>query len=130
MTKEGAAGYGFSVHHGYDCLGPAEVLSAEVTGALKGLQAALRVLHSPDQMFMICLANIAAARTFEGSSQDIFIEFQALDAAHGATHLRWVPGRAKIPGNEGADALAKTGCLKPVPAGSSPTLAYLRRAGK
>lgn len=37
MAREGAAGYGFSVHRGYDRLGPAEVLDAEVSGALKGL---------------------------------------------------------------------------------------------
>ncbi|KAM4060991.1 acid phosphatase domain-containing protein [Hirsutella rhossiliensis] len=62
------------------------------------------------------------------SSQDVFLEFQALATAHGATEVRWIPGHTSIPGNEQADALAKAGTSQPEPAGAVPTLAYLRRA--
>jgi hypothetical protein len=83
---------------------------------------------------VVCLDNIAAASCLRGkpsdSSQDVFIEFQTLAAAHGATSVRWVPGHAKIPGNEEADELAKAGCLQPVTADTLPTLAYLRRAAR
>ncbi|KAM4062538.1 RNase H domain-containing protein [Hirsutella rhossiliensis] len=64
------------------------------------------------------------------SSQDVFLEFQALATAHGATEVRWIPGHTSIPGNEQADALAKAGTSQPEPAGAVPTLAYLRRAAR
>ncbi|KAM4062433.1 endonuclease-reverse transcriptase domain-containing protein [Hirsutella rhossiliensis] len=64
------------------------------------------------------------------SSQDVFLEFQALATAHGVTEVRWTPGHTNIPGNEQADALAKAGTSQPEPAGAIPTLAYLRRAAR
>lgn len=83
-------------------------------------------MHGSGQRIVVCLDNIAAATCLRGrrsdASQDVFIEFQTLAAAHGATSVRWVPSHAKIPGN------AKAGYLKPVPEGALPTLAYLRRA--
>ncbi|KFA68466.1 hypothetical protein S40285_09111, partial [Stachybotrys chlorohalonatus IBT 40285] len=129
QTKDGAFGHGFTVHRGgkaitrgSDRLGPAEVFDAEATGALEGFKAALSIQDSSEQTIIVCLDNIAAATCLRGkpsdSSQDIFIEFQALAASHGDTKIRWVPGLAKILGNEEADAPAKPGCLKPVPAGA------------
>jgi hypothetical protein len=123
---------GEPVGRGCGRLGPAEVFDAEATGALRGLQAALLVPRSPDLQIVVCLDNITAASCLQGkpsdSSQDVFIEFQALAAAHDATSVRWVPGHTKIPGNEEADGLAKAGCLQLAPADALPTLAYLRRA--
>ncbi|XP_044715189.1 endonuclease-reverse transcriptase domain-containing protein [Hirsutella rhossiliensis] len=102
---------------------------AEAKGALEGLRAALSLPRS--QRVVVCLDNIAAATCLRGmpadSSQDVFLEFQALATAHGATEVRWIPGHTSIPGNEQADALAKAG-TSPEPAGAVPTLAYLRRA--
>jgi ribonuclease HI len=110
------------------------VFDAEAAGALGGLKAALSTQHSSDRTIIVCLDNIAAAsclrRQPSDSSQDVFIELQALAALHGATKVRWVPGHANIPGHEGADALAKAGSLKPIPTGALSTLAYLRRAAK
>ncbi|MBD2358785.1 hypothetical protein H6G41_30020 [Tolypothrix sp. FACHB-123] len=141
-TDEGAAGYGFAVHQdgqqiarGCGRLGLAEVFDSEATGALEGLKAALEHQgSSAPTPIIVCLDNIAAARCLRGkpsdSSQDIFIEFQDLAAAHGATTVRWVPGHTGIPGNDEADALAKAGCLEATPTGALPTLAYLRRAAR
>ena len=73
-------------------LGPAEVFDAEATGALRGLQAALRVPRSPHLQIVVCLDNIAAASCLRGkpsdSPQDVFVEFQTLADAHGATSVR------------------------------------------
>ena len=98
------------------------------------IKAALRVPRSPDLEIVICFDNIAAASCLRGkpsdSSQDDFIEFQALADAHGAASVRWVPGHAKILGNEEADGPAKAGRPQPVPADALPTLAYIRRAAR
>ncbi|KAM4058872.1 acid phosphatase domain-containing protein [Hirsutella rhossiliensis] len=78
-------------------------------GALEGLRAALSLPRS--QRVVVCLDNIAAATCLRGmpadSSQDVFLEFQALATAH-----------------------AKAGTSQPEPAGAVPTLAYLRRAAR
>ncbi|KAM4062397.1 RNase H domain-containing protein [Hirsutella rhossiliensis] len=134
-----AVGYGYAIHldgqtvlSGCGRLGPAEVFDAEAKGALEGLRAALSLPRS--QRVVVCLDNIAAATCLRGmpadSSQDVFLEFQALATAHGATEVRWIPGHTSIPGNEQADALAKAGTSQPEPAGAVPTLAYLRRAAR
>lgn len=139
LSSEAAAGYGYAIHldgqtvlSGCGRLGPAEVFDAEAKGALEGLRAALS-LPRP-QRVVVCLDNIAAATCLRGmpadSSQDVFLEFQAVATAHGATEVRWIPGHTNIPGNEQADALAKAGASQPEPAGAVPTLAYLRRAAR
>ncbi|KAJ0138252.1 Uncharacterized protein HZ326_18802 [Fusarium oxysporum f. sp. albedinis] len=133
--------YGFTIHQnnipifdGSGRLGPAEVFDAEATGALEGLKAALNLRESGSQNIFICLDNLAAAtclrRTPADSSQDVFLEFQALAASHGATQVRWVPGHSDIPGNEQADKLAKAASSLPEPEGAQPTLAYLRRIAR
>ncbi|KAF4338780.1 reverse transcriptase [Fusarium beomiforme] len=115
-------------------LGPAEVFDAEATGALEGLKAALNLRELATQNIYICLDNLAAATCLRGtlsdSSQDVFLEFQALVTSHGAIQARWVPGHSDIPGNERADKLAKAASLLPEPEGAKPTLAYLRRIAR
>ncbi|KFG81439.1 putative reverse transcriptase [Metarhizium anisopliae] len=121
LSPSGAAGYGYDVHQnrrsvcqGAGRLGPAEVFDAEAKGALEGLKAALRLIQSTTQRIVVCLDNIAAAKCLRGkpsdSSQRVFLTFQALAKTHRKTEVRWIPGHTKIPGNEQADILAKTGC--------------------
>ncbi|EXU95536.1 reverse transcriptase domain protein [Metarhizium robertsii] len=141
LSPTGAAGYGFTVHqnghsirHGAGRLGPAEVFDAEAKGALEGLKAALNLPQSVTQKIVVCLDNIAAAKCLRGrpsdSSQRVFLTFQALAKTHRKTEVRWIPGHTKIPGNEQADILAKTGCAQPEPADAVPTLAFLRKTAR
>ncbi|PNP60790.1 hypothetical protein FNYG_14482 [Fusarium nygamai] len=141
LSSEGAASYGLTIHQnnvpildGSGRLGLAEVFDAEATGALEGLKAALNQRDSATQKIHICLDNLAAAACLRGtpsdSSQDVFLEFQALAAWHGATQVRWMPGHTDIPGNEQADKLAKVASSLPEPEGAQPTLAYLRRIAR
>ncbi|RKK62646.1 hypothetical protein BFJ69_g16999 [Fusarium oxysporum] len=103
-------------------------------GALEGLKAALTLQDSATQDIIICLDNLAATTCLRGtpsdSSQDVFLEFQALAASHGATQVGWAPGHTDIPGNEQADKLAKAASSAPEPEGAQPTLAYLRRIAR
>jgi ribonuclease HI len=141
LSSEGAASYGFTIHQnnipisdGSGRLGPAEVFDAEATGALEGLKAALNLRELATQNIYICLDNLAAATCLRGtpsdSSQDVFLEFQALATSHGAIQARWVPGHSDIPGNEQADKLAKAASMLPEPEVAKPTIAYLRRIAR
>ncbi|RYC78313.1 hypothetical protein BFJ63_vAg18812, partial [Fusarium oxysporum f. sp. narcissi] len=126
LSSEGAASYGFTIHQnnipifdGSGRLGPAEVFDAEATGALEGLKAALNLRELATQNIFICLDNLAAATCLRGtpseSSQNVFLEFQALTTSHGAIQ---------------ADKLAKAASSLPEPEGAQPTLAYLRRIAR
>ncbi|KAL9570491.1 hypothetical protein ACKAV7_005379 [Fusarium commune] len=141
LSSEGAASYGFTIHQdkvpifdGSGRLGPAEVFDAEATGALEGLKADLNLRELATQNIYICLDNLAAATCLRGtpsdSSQDVFLEFQALATSHGAIQVRWVPGHSDILGNEQADKLAKAASSLPEPEGAKPTLGYLRRIAR
>ncbi|PWI64471.1 hypothetical protein PCL_09626 [Purpureocillium lilacinum] len=134
-----AAGYGYVIHRngltltsGNGRLGPAEVFDAEAKGALEGLRAALN-LTGPRHIF-VCLDNLGVASCLRGmpadSSQEVFLEFQALATTHGAVEVRWIPGHTNIAGNEQADALAKAATSMPEPADALPTLAHLRRTAR
>ncbi|KID59363.1 Ribonuclease H-like protein, partial [Metarhizium hybridum] len=136
-----AAGYGYAVHQsgrslcqGAGRLGPAEVFDAEAQGAPDGREAALKLPQSATQRIVVCLDNIAAAACLRGkpfdSSQTVFLTFQALAKTHRKTEVRWIPGHTKIPGNEQADILAKTGCAQPEPADAVPTPAFLRKTAR
>ncbi|OAQ60081.1 reverse transcriptase [Purpureocillium lilacinum] len=139
LSTEKAAAYGYVIHRngltltsGSGRLGPAEVFDAEVKGALDGLRAALN-LPNPQRIF-VCLDNLAVATCLRGmpadSSQEVFLEFQALATTHGAAGVRWIPGHTNITGNEQADALAKAATSLPEPADALPTLAHLRRIAR
>ncbi|KAH7471480.1 hypothetical protein FOMA001_g13041 [Fusarium oxysporum f. sp. matthiolae] len=141
LFSEGAASYGFTIHQdkvpifdGSGRLGPAEVFDAEATGALQGLKAALNLRELATQNIYICLDNLAAATCLRGtpsdSSQDVFLEFQALATSHAPIQVLWVPGHSDIPGNEQADKLAKAAPSLPEPEGAKPTLAYLHRIAR
>jgi ribonuclease HI len=110
LSAEGQAGYGFSIHQnnrsvfsGSGRLGPAEVFDAESTGALEGLKEALRLPRAAVLEITVCLDNLAAASSLQGtpsdSSQAVFLEFQDLASAHGNTSVRWIPGHTNIAGN-------------------------------
>ena len=139
LSTEKAAGCGYVIHRngltlttGNGRLGPAEVFDAEAKGALEGLRAALN-LPNPQRIF-VCLDNLAVATCLRGmpadSSQEVFLEFQALVTTHGAVEVRWIPGHTNIAGNEQADALAKAATSLPEPADALPTLAHLRRIAR
>ncbi|PCD25803.1 hypothetical protein AU210_012239 [Fusarium oxysporum f. sp. radicis-cucumerinum] len=141
LSSEEVASYGFTIYQnnvpifdGSGRLGPAEVFDAEATGALEGLKAALNLRDAATQNIFICLDNLAAATCLRGtpsdSSQDVFLEFQALATSHGAVQVLWVPGHTDIPGNEQADKLARAASSLPEPEDAQPTLAYLRRIAR
>ena len=141
LSSSDAAGYGYAVHQtgrslcqGAGRLGPAEVFDAEAQGALDGLEAALKLPQSATQRIVVCLDNIAAAACLRGkpldSSKRVFLTFQALAKTHRKTEVRWIPGHTKIPGNEQADILAKTGCAQPEPADAVPTPAFLPKTAR
>ncbi|KAJ4176432.1 hypothetical protein NW755_14951 [Fusarium falciforme] len=140
QAPSGATSYGYAIYRrkllvdeGCGRLGPAEVFDGEAAGALEGLKAAARFAGPTDRIW-VCLDNTSAAECLRGnpsdSSQSIFLEFQAIAAAHGRVRVKWCPGHEGIEGNERADALAKAGSALPEPPGAQPTLAFVRRQAK
>lgn len=96
------------------------VYDAEVIGALRGLQEAVRRLprhwlsEPVDERptIWVCLDNTGAIWGHQAtgtiSAQWAFLDFHKLARDHNV-RLKWSPGHCDIPGNEKADALAKIG---------------------
>lgn len=120
-----------------------EVFDAEARAALAGLEAVLTLTSIRFAANLwICLDNLEVALQLlspsKGSSQEIFQRFaelapqwlqrQRLPHVHpGKVCIRWVPGHAKVPGNEAADAAAKEGAAMPLAKEPPHSLASLVR---
>ncbi|KAJ6436009.1 mutator-like element [Purpureocillium lavendulum] len=109
-----------------------EVFDAEAKGALEGLRAALN-LPNPRRIF-VCLDNLGVATCLRGmpadSSQEVFLEFQALATTHGAAEVRWIPGHTNIAGKRAGGRLGEGGHLLARIRRRSPDTRYLRRTAR
>jgi ribonuclease HI len=127
----GIAGAGFALYQtGRLCLqlsfsfGPnKEVFDAEAEAALAGIKAATQSCTARFVTDLwVCLDNLEVATRllspFTGSSQEVFESFQTLALTWpeperfsymngGSVRICWVPGYAKVPGNEVAAKAAK-----------------------
>ena len=134
--QDGIVGWGYAIFSGnkhtasgHGRLDQAEVFDAEITGALKGVLAAVQLC--PEAVnFTICVDSISAIASLwgtpSGSSQAEALEFQRLSRHHNID-VKWCPGHMGIIGNELADEQAKLGTGLPLTVDSRPTLAYTRR---
>lgn len=118
------------VYQGKGRLLRAEVVNAEVYGALMGLAAA-RTIGRHKRLF-ICLDNTSVVDGLNGtppeSSQNIFTRFKELAIRHGpGVTVKWIPGHKDIEGNEAADKLAKDGAMTTAGAVDLCTVAWARR---
>ncbi|KFA53721.1 hypothetical protein S40293_09644 [Stachybotrys chartarum IBT 40293] len=97
-------------------LGLAEVFDAEATQSSPKRPAST----VSGQMIVVCCTSIISLRQNASTASPPPPNTSLLNSepAHGAMNIRWVPDHTKIIGNEEADALAKAGCLKPVPEGA------------
>lgn len=151
---DGMAGAGFALYQtgrlylqSSFSLGPnKEVFDAEAEAALAGIKAATQ---SDTARFAtdlwVCLDNLEVATRLlspsTGSSQEVFETFRTLALAWpererfsytngGSVRVCWVPGHAKIPGNEAADEAAKRGVALEPPVPSIYSFASLKRQTK
>jgi hypothetical protein len=148
-TGGGYIGYqgGLQVVRGSFSLGyRKEVFDAEAEAALQGARAALASPASRIATDLwIFLDNLEVATRLlgpsTGSSQSVFHAFCELAYSWpsrvrlpttnpGAVRVRWVPGHAKVPGNEAADLAAKEGASLPPPDSLELSLATLQRQAK
>ncbi len=104
----------------------AEVVDAEVYGALMGLAAA-RAVGRHKRLF-VCLDNTSVVDGLNGippeTSRNIFKRFKELATTHepGVT-VKWIPGHKNIEGNKATDRLAKDGAMMMLDAANPPTSA-------
>ncbi|TGJ75709.1 hypothetical protein E0Z10_g10965 [Xylaria hypoxylon] len=102
----------------------AEVVDAEVYGALMGLVVA-RVVGRHKRLF-VCLDNTSVVDGLNGTplktSRNIFKHFKELATTHKpGVIVKWIPGHKNIEGNKAADRLAKDGAMMILDAANSPT---------
>ena len=154
MDPNNAVGYGYidfrgssniAIVQGKGRLGPAEVIDAEVIGALQGLrtgkrlpQAQTRSQSRSTKEIYLCLDNTAALTGITDTpletSQQQCLDFKKLVADWSQTvqvTVKWSPGHTDILGNELADKLAKEGTSLPKLTGlQKPQLAFIRRKAR
>ena len=115
-TVPAYSAYGYAIYRGGELIASggnflpgAEVFDAEITGAVRGLEAALEIGGSID--IKVLLDNQEAVRALQNgktnSSQVEVMNFWELRKTRPSIEVYWVPGHSGIPGNEKADAMAK-----------------------
>ncbi|KAI0996073.1 hypothetical protein K3495_g12108 [Podosphaera aphanis] len=117
-----------------------EVLDAEIVGARKALEAALRILEAerwrsggrPQQVNVMMDSQQARNAVLTGNTSPSIKDVRAfrslIQEAHLAVQVKWVPGHSGIQGNEEADAAARAalrGLLDRDVEPETITLAYL-----
>jgi ribonuclease HI len=151
---DGMAGAGFALyqtgrlcHQSSFSLGPnKEVFDAEAEAALAGIKAAIQSYTARFATDLwVCLDNLEVATRllspFTGSSQEVFETFRTLASTwpererisytkEGSVRICWVPGHAKVPGNEEADQAAKRGAASEPPVSPIYSFASLKRQTK
>lgn len=115
-TGPAVSAYGYAVYKdtvliasGGKFLPGAEIYDAEITGAVRGLEAALEFGDSAG--IKVLLDNQEAVEALESGRTNSSIEkvriFKDLCGTHPMVEVRWIPGHQGIKGNEKSDMLAK-----------------------
>ena len=146
QEKDGArrVTYGFVIyqhgkimHKGSGSLHPqSHVFDAEVTGAWRGLQYALRRPELRHQKIWMCIDSTSVIWGLQGNASPS--SQWAFKQCHNAMSIwdisvKWAPGHTEIEGNEAADALAEVEAQHPQePEGmaSQPTISGIRSIAK